>query len=112
VFPKHLALAENLRLGLANRIECLIAVPHLLIELNAESPRVAEDVAVLRELPRNLRVFNASARRGAHLRKIAGVILRNILVRDPHRRALLIEVGIVEIGLREGAANRLRPGVR
>ena len=42
--------------------------PHVLIELNAESTRVAEDVAVFRARPGNLRVFNASARRGAHLR--------------------------------------------
>ena len=66
------------------------------------------DVAVACGRLADERVFNASARRGAHLRKIAGVILRNIFVQGPQRRALLIDVGIVEITLRERATDRLR----
>ncbi len=44
---------------------------------------------------------------GRNGRQIAGVGLGDVFVRRAHRGALLIDVGVAEIGLRQGAADRL-----
>lgn len=105
-----LARAHHARLGLADRIERAIAVPQRLVDRQAVAARLGEDreLAARERRQRTAVLFDRRIPFRRHGRAIARGRLGNVLVARPHRGALLIDVRVVEIGLDQRAADRLR----